>query len=187
MADKQALRPSVALFPLPVTLVTVGEHPGVSNIITLAWDCTFSAQPPLLTMSIGPRKHSVAMLKANGEFVVNLAPRSLMRQADLCGMVSGRDHDKWLESGLTPVPAEKVRPPLIAECPVNMECVLRQVVPIGGRELFVGEVVALHAEAAALDENGRVDPGRIDAIAYSQAQYWSQKEKLAVHGYSMKK
>jgi len=80
-----------------------------------------------------------------------------------------------------------VKPPLIAECPVNMECVLRQVVSIGDRELFVGEVVALHAEAAALDENGRVDPGRIDAIAYSQAQYWSQKEKLAVHGYSMKK
>ena len=65
-----------------------------------------------------------------------------------------------------------------------MECVLRQVVPIGERELFVGEVVALHADESVLDENGRVDPGRIDAIAYSQAQYWSQDKKLGVHGYS---
>ena len=126
------------------------------------------------------------MLKAGGEFVVNLAPRGIMREADLCGMISGRDHDKWHESGLSPLPAEKVRPPLIAQCPVNMECVLRQVVPIGERELFVGEVVAMHADESVLDENGRVDPGRIDAIAYSQAQYWSQDKKLGVHGYSIK-
>lgn len=184
---KLALRPSVALFPLPVTLVTVGEYPGTSNIITLAWVCTFSAQPPLLTMSIGPRKHSVAMLKAGGEFVVNLATRQLMRQSDRCGMISGRDWDKWQESGLTPIQAQKVRPPLIAQCPVSMECVLRQVIPIGERELFVGEVVAMHADESVLDENGRIDPGRIDAIAYSQAQYWSQDQKLAVHGYSTKK
>lgn len=184
MAEKVSLRPASVLFPLPVTLVTVGEYPGVSNIITLAWVCTFSAQPPVLTMSIGPRKHSVAMLKAGREFVVNLAPRGLLRQADLCGMMSGRDHDKWRESGLTPVRAAKVKPPLIAECPVSMECVLTEVVPIGSRELFVGEVVALHADPSVVDESGCVDPGRLDAVAYSLAQYWSQGERLGVHGYS---
>ena len=68
-----------------------------------------------------------------------------------------------------------------------MECVVRQVVPVGDHELFVGEVVALHADESAVDEHGRVDPGRIAAIGYSQAQYWSQGQKLAMHGYSIKK
>ena len=118
------------------------------------------SQPPMVGISIRPGRYSAEMLKANGEFVVNLPDQRLLWAVDRCGMISGRDVDKWHESTLTPIPAEKVKPPLVAQCPVNMECVVRQVIPLGSHDLYLGEMVALHA-----DDDGprRERPHRPDA------------------------
>lgn len=183
---KRTLKPAVALFPVPVALITVGDSVK-SNIITLAWVGTVCSQPPMVGISIRPGRHSVEMLKANGEFVVNLPGERLTWTADRCGMISGRDVDKWKESTLTPMPAAVVKPPLISQCPVNMECVVRQVIPLGTHELYLGEIVALHADEAILDANGRISPELTSPIAYHQAEYWSLGKKLGVHGYSTKK
>lgn len=184
---KISLKPMVALYPTPVALVTVGDYGAKSNILTLAWVGTVCSQPPMLGISIRPGRHSVEMLKSNGEFVVNLPSERLLWAADRCGMVSGRDLDKWSDSTLTAIPAEKVKPPLISQCPVNMECVVRQVIPLGTHDLYLGEIVALHADKAVLDENGRISAGRLSAIGYAFAEYWSLGKKLGMHGYSTKK
>ena len=184
---KVSLKPAVALFPVPVALITVGDYGAKSNIITLAWVGTVCSQPPMVSIAIRPGRHSVDMLKSNGEFVVNLPGERLLWAADRCGMISGRDIDKWRESTLTPIPAEKVKPPLIAQCSVNMECVVRQVIPLGSHELYLGEIVALHADDTVLDANGRISPERTTPIAYHQAEYWSLGKKLGAHGYSTKK
>ena len=102
-------------------------------------------------------------------------------------MLSGRDIDKWNESTLTPIPAEKVKPPLIQQCQVNMECVVRQVIPLGTHDLYIGEIVALHADDTIVDANMRIVPERTTPIAYHGAEYWSLGKRLGTHGFSTKK
>lgn len=184
---KVSLKPAVALFPVPVVLVTTGDYAGRSNIVTLAWAGTVCSQPPMVGISIRPGRYSAELLKANGEFVVNLPGERLLWAVDRCGTISGRDVNKWHESTLTPIPAEKVKPPLIAQCPVCMECVVRQVVSLGSHDLYLGEIVALHADQEVLDDDGRIDPQRLAPVAYVEAQYWGLRERLEKHGYTLKK
>src|SRR5512136_2829296 len=131
---------STALFPVPAVLVTCGvERP---NIITLAWVGTVCSQPPMVGIAVRPERHSHHLLREVGEFVVNLPPAGLVAAVERCGTVSGRDHDKFALCNLTPLPAARVRVPLIAECPIHLECVVRQVLSLGTHDLFLGEVVA---------------------------------------------
>jgi flavin reductase (DIM6/NTAB) family NADH-FMN oxidoreductase RutF len=101
-------------------------------------------------------------------------------------MVSGRDIDKFSETSLTPRPAEKVKPPLIQECPVNIECTLRKKVSLGVHDLFLGEVVRVHVDPEVLDEKKRIDFDQVTPVVYNQGEYWSLKQKIGVHGFSTK-
>ena len=184
---KTSLKPNTALYPAPAVLVTVGDAAGKSNVITLAWAGVVNSTPPMIGISIRPERYSADLLKANGEFVVNVPDQRLTWAVDRCGMISGRDHDKWAESTLTPIPAEKVRPPLVSQCPICMECVVRQVIHLGSHDLYLGEVVALHVDDAALDEHGRISAGRLAPISYVASEYWSLRESLGMHGFSSKK
>jgi flavin reductase (DIM6/NTAB) family NADH-FMN oxidoreductase RutF len=184
---KTSLKPNTALYPAPAVLVTVGDAAGKSNVITLAWAGVVCSQPPMIGISIRPGRYSAELLKANGEFVVNVPDQRLLWAVDRCGMISGRDVDKWDASTLTPIPAEKVRPPLVSQCPICMECVVRQVISLGSHDLYLGEVVALHVDEAALDEHGKIDAKRLAPIAYVAAEYWSLAERIGQHGFSSKK
>ena len=108
-----------------------------------------------------------------------------MKQADYFGLVSGRQTDKFAATGLTPIPAAEVKPPLIAECPINIECVVRHELRLGSHDLFVAEVVALHADEKILDEAGNPSAARARLITYDQPEYWSLGNKLDAYGYSM--
>jgi flavin reductase (DIM6/NTAB) family NADH-FMN oxidoreductase RutF len=184
---KTSLKPNTALYPAPAVLVTVGDAAGKSNVVTLAWAGVVCSQPPMVGISIRPGRYSAELLKANGEFVVNVPDQRLLWAVDRCGMISGRDVDKWAESTLTPIPAEKVRPPLVSQCPICMECVVRQVIPLGSHGLYLGEVVALHVDESALDEHGKIDAERVAPIAYVASEYWGLAKRLERHGFSSKK
>jgi flavin reductase (DIM6/NTAB) family NADH-FMN oxidoreductase RutF len=128
---------------------------------------------------------SFAHISATKEFVLNIPPVSLVRAVDFCGMVSGRDVDKFEATGLTMEPSIKVRPPLIAECPINLECVVRQSLELGSHVLFLAEVVALHADNTVV-EDGTVIVGRVAPLAYDPfgGDYWKLKEVIAHQGFS---
>jgi len=175
------LRPaSTALFPVPAVLVTCGvERP---NIITLAWVGTVCSQPPMVGIAVRPERHSHHLLREVGEFVLNLPPAGLVGAVDRCGTVSGRDHDKFALCGLTAVPAAKVRVPLIAECPIHLECVVRQVLPLGTHDLFLGEVVAVQADERLVGPAGGIAYSRADLLCYLAGEYRALGEQLAVQG-----
>ena len=121
--------------------------------------------------------------------MVNLPTVSLLDKVDRCGTVSGRDVDKFAAVGLTPLPASRVKPPLIAECPINVECLLRDVIEMGDHDTFVGEVVAVHADQELLDDEGRVCLDRLDAFAFmfcygSRGEYWSLDNKIGEFGFT---
>lgn len=173
---------STALYPVPVVLVTCGiERP---NIITLAWVGTVCSEPPMVGIAVRPSRHSHALLRDTGQFVVNLPTTSLLQAVDRCGTVSGRDHDKFALCGLTPLPASQVQVPLIAECPLHLECVVRRTVSLGSHDLFLGEVVAVQSDATLLDPSGRVDWTRADFFCYVSGTYYALGKRLTVHGFS---
>ena len=138
--------PYSALFPCPVVLVTCVDSEGKPNIITLAWAGTVCSDPPTIGLGIRPHRYSYGLIDGSGEFVVNIPTKNILREMDFCGMVSGREVDKFSATGLTSEPAERVKPPLISECPVNLECVLRKRIPLGVHHLFLGEVVSVHVD-----------------------------------------
>jgi flavin reductase (DIM6/NTAB) family NADH-FMN oxidoreductase RutF len=133
-------------YPEPVALaVSMDRGRRRANIITLGWCMCTSGQPPMLAISVGHTRHSHATIREGGEFVVSFPSEDQAEAARFCGTVSGRDHDKFAESGLRPLRASKVAPPLIAEACANFECRLVASCESGDHTIFVGEVVASHA------------------------------------------
>ena len=180
-------KPGNMLYPLPAVLVTVRDTDGRDNMLTIAWVGTVCTNPPMLYISVRPERYSYHMLEKSGQFVVNLTTRSLARAADYCGVRSGRDVDKWKETGLTPIPASKVSAPLIGESPVNLECQVRQVLELGSHHMFLAEVVVVDVDPAYLDEKGTLHLERADLIAYCHGRYRALGEELGRFGYSVKK
>jgi flavin reductase (DIM6/NTAB) family NADH-FMN oxidoreductase RutF len=185
MMDKVDFGPAQVLSPTPVVLVGC-EHRNLGrNVLTIAWTGVDCSDPPIVHVSIRPSRHSHRMIKESGCFTVNIPTRDILRQVDLCGVVSGRDGDKFARSGLTPLDAGVIEAPLVAECRVNLECRLLQIVPLGSHDMFIGEIVARHADAAVV-HNGRVDFGTLPLVVYVNGEYWSLGERLEAHGFSIR-
>jgi len=118
--------------------------------------------------------------------VVNIPSAAIVEAVDYCGHVSGADVDKFGATGLTPLPASKVRPPLIAECPVNLECKVAQFLALGAHTLFLGEIVAVHMDETVLDTGGRLDARLAQPFAYVNGEYWTLGSQLGDYGFSQK-
>ncbi len=178
--------PFCALYPIPVVLVTCLDKAGQPNVMTVSWVGTVASTPPCLAIGVRPYRYSHAAIEEQGEFVVNIPKRELLSAVDYCGRMSRRrTSDKFAETGLTPVPASQVASPLIAECPVNIECRLIHSLELGSHTLFVGQILAVHVDEEVLDERGFIDYSRAQAIAYLGNEYWSLGQPLATVGFTM--
>jgi len=178
---KLVKRPSTVLYPVPVVLVTCGSG-DQANIITLAWVGTICSDPPAVGTAIRPSRYSYDLIRQAEEFVVNIPTADLVAQVDYCGQVSGRDVDKWAACGFIPEPGTAVATPLIAQCPVNLECKLARIIPLGAHDLFVGEIVAVHLDEAISDDRGRIDYTKARPLAYLGGQYRGIGELLGQFG-----
>ena len=110
-----------------------------------------------------------------------------MRATDWCGVKSGRDVDKFAACGLTAAAASKVGAPLLAESPLNMECRVTQIIPLGSHDLFLAEVVACDVEESLLDEKGKLCLDKAGLLAYSHGEYFALGKQLGTFGYSVRK
>ncbi len=175
------------LYPLPVVMVSLADREGKTNIITLAWVGTVNTNPPMVSVSIRPERYSHRIIKETGEFVINLTTKELAYCTDYCGVKSGRDVDKFKELRLTPEPAELVKAPMIAESPVNLECKVTQVQSLGSHDLFLAEVVAVHADDKYMDEAHRFHLEWAQPLVYSHGSYFVCGEQVGTFGYSVRK
>ena len=184
---KRSVKPFRPVHPSPAALVTSVSADGRPNIITLGEVFNVSiGEPVILGIAIAKPRYSHELITIAREYVVNLPTSAMVETVDRCGSVSGRDVDKFAEFGLTPVPADKVRPPLIAECPISVECRVLDIQEIGDHDLFLGEAVAEHVAEDALDEDGRILVGKLDPLCYMHSEYWSCGRKLGRHGFTCK-
>lgn len=173
------------LYPLPAVLVSVAGTDGSTNLLTVAWTGTVCSDPPMVSISVRRERFSHRMLMETGEFVINLTTEQLVYAADYCGVKSGRDVDKWKETGLTPVPGEKVRAPYIEESPVCLECRVTERKELGSHTMFLAKVLAVHAEEAYLDKKGRFRLDEAKPIVYSHGFYYALGKQLGKFGYSV--
>ncbi len=129
-------------YPEPVVLVTSIGTNGRPNILTVGWTMFCSAEPPMVAIAIGKTRHSHSLILETREFVLAFPGEDLEPAVVLCGTRSGRDTDKFKETGLTARPASRVRPPLIEECLANFECTVEHIYDSGSHTIFVGRIVA---------------------------------------------
>ncbi len=185
---KRPWKPGTMIYPVPAVLVSCGDARQGYNIITIAWTGTICTDPPMCYISVRPERHSYALIKASGEYVINLTTRKLAFAVDWCGVKSGRDFDKFKEMGLTPLPAQKVAAPLIAESPLSIECRVREVMPLGSHDMFISEVVAVNAEERLFNpRTGAFEFSHAEPICYSHGRYFPLGRVLGTFGYSVRK
>ena len=185
--SKQFWKPSNMLYPLPAVMVSCAREGEKPNILTLAWVGTICSDPVMVSISVRPERYSYNIIKETKEFVINLTTEELARATDYCGVRSGKDVDKYKEMKLTPQPSKKIKAPGIAESPVNIECKVKEIVPLGSHHMFIAEVVGVNVDEDLLDEKGRLDLRKAKLLAYSHGEYMSLGRKLGKFGYSVQK
>jgi len=169
---KKLLSPRPWFFPRPVLLLSTRATAGKDNIITVSWAGVACSTPPMLTVSLRKSRHSHAVVSATREFVVNI-PTSKQREAvEVCGTSSGRDADKFTAARLSRLPSSVVAAPLIAECPINLECQVKHMLPLGSHDLFVAEIVKTHVLHALLREDGEIDDRALDCLAWGSEEFF---------------
>ena len=154
--NKRQLTPDTTLYPVPVVLITCGVDDG-ANIFSLNRIASCNAEPPMISISVRPLRASHALIDQLGEFVVNIPWPDMELLSDFVGTTTSRHTDKWQETGLTRRPASLVQPPLLAECPVNLECQVRHTLRLPSHSMFIAEVVALHAAESVLNKREEID------------------------------
>jgi len=131
-------------YPEQVSWAILVDFEGKPNIISLGWCMPTSFDPPMMAISVGKTRYSHQLISESGEFVVAFPSEEMGEEVLYCGTHSGRDVDKFKETGLVAVPAKKVRPPLIEGCVANFECRVVGEIETGDHTIFVGEIVAAH-------------------------------------------
>ncbi|MDR1258966.1 MAG: flavin reductase family protein [Tannerellaceae bacterium] len=181
-------KPGTMIYPLPAVMISCGSEPPEYNIITASWTGTLCSNPPMCYASIRPERHSAAIIRKNMEFVINLTTRNMARATDWCGVVSGKDHDKFSEAGLTPVKASVVNAPAIGESPLCIECRVREIMALGSHDMYISDVVNVMADEQYLDpDSGAFDMQRADLLAYVHGSYYALGDFIGKFGWSVKR
>lgn len=176
---KQTLGASDTFFPTPVVLVVSGEGEK-TNIITVAWVGMVCSEPPTIAISMTKGRESTKFIRSQGEFSVNIPNVSLMHEVDYCGIVSGRNYNKFKDTKLTPVPGKKISTPIIEECPYNLECKVSREIEVGDFVIFFGAIVEIHIDDTYIGESGKIDLAKVEPLVYAAGlrEYWKLGEKV---------
>ncbi len=187
MANKKSFKPGTLLSPVPAVMVSCGNKEE-KNIITIAWTGIINSEPPMTYISVRKSRHSHKLIAENKEFVINLTTEALTWAADYCGIKSGREIDKFEKMNLTPIPAEIVGCPMIAESPINLECKVVEMHEYPSHDMFVAEIVKVHVDENLVDENGKIDFAAAGLMAYVHGNYYGiKKNPIGRFGYSVMK
>lgn len=189
---KQTWRGGNMLYPLPAVLVSCGNYNGDgdtshSNLITVAWCGTVCSDPAMVFISVRPSRFSHDIIERSGEFVINLTTEAIVSQTDKAGVLSGKDVDKFQRCKLTPAKADQVSCPLVLESPVNIECRVTQMIPLGSHDMFLAKVLCVHVDEKLLDQKGKLRLDKAGLIAYSHGTYHALGKSLGTFGFSVRK
>ncbi|MBR5197959.1 MAG: flavin reductase family protein [Alistipes sp.] len=185
---KQSWKPGTLIYPLPAVLVSCGTTPEEYNLLTIAWTGTVCTNPPMCYISVRKERHSYDIIRRSGEFAINLTTEDMAHATDWCGVRSGRDHNKWEATGLTPMTTPHIAAPIVAESPLSICCRVKQVVELGSHDMFIADVVGIEADERYIDaETGKFSLDKAHPIVYSHGEYYSLGKMLGHFGWSVRK
>ena len=185
---KVVWRGGTQLAPVPAVLVGCGDRKRWKyNLITVAWCGTVASDPPQLTISVRKERYSFAPIMEMGEFTVNLPDADMVAALDHCGVVSGRDTDKFALHQLTPIPGTSVAAPIVGESPLSMECKVVNSLDLGSHTMFVGEILAVQVSSELIDADGKFDVERAKLVAFAHGHYFELGRCLGSFGFSVRK
>ena len=163
------------VLPAPVFLVATYDHNGRPNVMTAAWGGLCASQPPALAVSIRKNRWTYKAILERKSFTINIPSSAQAAKADYVGLHSGAEIDKYTAVNFTPVPAEHVDAPFIAECPVVIELTLAHTLDLGSHTQFIGEIMDVKIAESCLREDGLPDAAKIDPLIFlpSAQEYWS--------------
>lgn len=184
---KENWKPGTMVYPLPAVLVSCGDSQR-SNLVTVAWTGTVCTNPAMVYISLRPERYSYPIIREHMEFTINLTTADMAHATDWCGCRSGRDFDKWAETGLTPSPGVKVACPSVLESPLSLECRVKEIISLGSHDMFLADVLNVVADTRYLDpDTGAFRLDKSGLIAYSHGAYFHLGEKIGGFGWSVKK
>jgi len=163
---KISIGPKTMALPTPAWLVGTYDAAGKPNLMTAAWGGVCSSNPPCLTVSLQKPRYSYAAIMERKAYTVSIPSESQADKVDYCGIVSGRDHDKFAKLGWTAVKSELVDAPYVAECPLIVECKVIHILEVGVHTMFVGEIMDVKVEEAGL-RDGKPDAAAIKPMIYA--------------------
>lgn len=174
--------------PVPATLISCGTDTEHSNLFTASWVGTLCTNPAMVYVSIRPERYSHQIIKETGEYVINLTTQKIVHATDWCGVKSGRDYNKWKETGLTPAKSHIISAPYVEESPLSLECKVTQIVPLGSHDMFMAEVVNVLVDDQYINpETGKLDLAQAGIIAYAHGEYFALGDFIGYFGWSIKK
>ena len=181
---KKAINPKNAQFPMPVVLVSCCDSRGNDNIITVAMTTNICRKIPHLGIVIDGEKYSEKLIKETREFVVNIPNAEMIKKVDFCGESHGDHIDKFSQAGLTKTDSQIIRPKIINECPINIECKLKDIYSIESSNLFIGEIVKTHIDEDILDSDGKIIYLKLNPIVYAEKRYYNLRNSIGYRGFS---
>jgi flavin reductase (DIM6/NTAB) family NADH-FMN oxidoreductase RutF len=179
---KISLEPATVLHPHPVLLVGTYGADNKPNLMNAAWGGICCSEPPCVAVSLREATLTYHNILHNQAFSVGIPSRKQVEIADYVGIVSGRDYDKFKETGLTPIKSEKVNAPIAVELPFSLECRLFQYHKLGLHTIFIGEIMSIQADEDILGAKGLPDIEKVQAILYGgfgSNYYYAVGERLA--------
>jgi flavin reductase (DIM6/NTAB) family NADH-FMN oxidoreductase RutF len=178
---KKQLGPSDTFFPVPAALVVSGIE-GELNIITVAWIGIVGSTPPTVGISLKKTRYSLEIIRKSKEFTVNIPSADCFKETDYCGLVTGRNRNKFDDIGFTPGKSSRINTPIIRECPYNMECRVTQEIVLGGWVLILGEIVETHIDVDKVNPSNRakIDIPKVNPLVYCAEvrEYWALGKRL---------
>ncbi len=164
---KRSLGAKTIVPPSPVWIIGSYDKEGEPNIMTASWVGVCCSKPPCVTISLREATYTHGNIKENGAYTVNIPSVDNAASAAFAGTVSGRDRDKFKETGLTPVRSKLVNAPYVKEYPLNVECKLIKTVELGLHTMYIGEIIDVKSDTSILGENGMPDPEKLAPFIYS--------------------
>lgn len=184
---KISWKPGTQIYPLPAVIVTCGNSPQNWNMLTIAWTGTLCSDPAMCYISVRPERASYRLIVENMEYTINLTTKNLAFVTDWIGVRSGEKYNKWKETGLTPIPGEKVTSPTILESPLSIECRVKEIIKLGTHDMFISDVLNVRVDSQYFDKSGKFDLEKAGLIAYAHGHYYALGKMIGKFGFSVKK
>ena len=181
-------KPGTLLNPLPVVMAAVDDGEGGANIITIAWTGIVNSNPPMTYISEKPERYSYELLKKAGNFTINLVTQELAKAADYCGVRSGKNVDKWADTGLEPEASVMISSPGIKQSPLILECEIKEIKKYPSHHMFVAEIINVSVADDIVDEKGKICLEDAGLVSYCHGEYLGiSKRSLGRFGFSVMK